>query len=635
MTQQVGDQFSNYTLVKLLGSGGFAEVWLGRRLLDQHEVAIKVLNILLPTPDEQDTFLNEARHLGHLDHPHIIKLLDCGIQGSKPYLILDYAPHGTLRQQHPRGSILSLQQVLHYVKQIASGLQYAHDSRIIHRDIKPENMLLDSNNNVLLSDFGIAMPGQTLPYPKTQDVMGTNGYMAPEQLEGHPALASDQYSLAIVIFEWLCGSLPFKGKPIDIRTQQSTKLPDLRKKLANIPPALESVILKALSEQVMDRYRRVEEFADDFEKAINNPYLSLNQSTQNNRPASPSPQPAAQSAYPPLTPANMVGNISAAAGSTSPAAPSPLLNQAPAASSFIGANAAGGNTPPAPPNPPAGNVPPAPPANTPDPTPVNNTPGSPAINLGSFNPLPSPAPAPTPASNQTPGNHSPFINQAVNNGSPFPYQAVGTPPLNTPGPIVLPGPAGNNASAAGSNPFYANPAPGSSGGSNAINSSSTIPATPGGFSFSSTGSSGSRAHTPHSHSQARWYTSWLNPRFLKDSKNQSFFYGGSAVDFVLAVALGVLLNPSNAPDSGWYVWFFSFIIALFLRSLCVALKKRYFALFFATCLIIYWFMGSWALAINLRNAIKLEPVPPLIIALITLVISLLLHINYVLKNKQR
>ncbi len=103
MAQQ-GDQYSNYRLERLLGKGGFAEVWLGRHLRDQSEVAIKILNVYLPTSDEQDQFFTEVRMLKGLTHPHIVIMQDYGIQGDKPYLILEYASGGTLRRRHPRGT---------------------------------------------------------------------------------------------------------------------------------------------------------------------------------------------------------------------------------------------------------------------------------------------------------------------------------------------------------------------------------------------------------------------------------------------------------------------------------------------------------------------------------------------------
>ncbi|HET8845105.1 MAG TPA: serine/threonine-protein kinase [Ktedonobacteraceae bacterium] len=320
---QAGDLFGSYRLVgpAPLGRGGFAEVWLGEHTADQTKAAIKVLNVPLPTMNEQDKFLDEARHLRQLVHHHIVRLLDCGIQSQsdKPYLILEYAANGTLRKKHPKGSILPISTVLNYTKQIVDGLQYAHNTRIIHRDIKPENMLQNGSDTILLSDFGIALPGKTLPHTAMQDIMGTPGYVAPEQLDGHPALPSDQYALAVVIYEWLCGHLPFRGTPIEIRIQQQSSSPP---PLQNVAPgissqvrsAVEQVLFRALSIDVSKRFRSVKDFADALEQAVNNPQISVGGGVPNSSVASP-----AGAQQKPISPVSVnqgagAGNVAGAMG---------------------------------------------------------------------------------------------------------------------------------------------------------------------------------------------------------------------------------------------------------------------------------------------------------------------------------
>src|SRR5207237_4226726 len=127
------------------------------------------------------------------------------------FLVISSAPNGTLRHLHPKDTLLPLPTVVNYVKQVADALQHAHDEKLIHRDIKPENMLIGRRNEVLLSDFGIALIAQTSRYQSTQDVIGTVAYMAPEQIQGKPRPASDQYALGIVVYEWLSGDRPFHG----------------------------------------------------------------------------------------------------------------------------------------------------------------------------------------------------------------------------------------------------------------------------------------------------------------------------------------------------------------------------------------------------------------------------------------
>src|SRR3989441_1690156 len=208
MADRVGQQLGNYRLVRLLGQGGFAEVYLGEHVYLETEAAIKVLQTQL-AGEEIEQFRREARTIAHLIHPHIVRVLEFGVEGSMPFLVMDYAPNGTLRQRHPKGAALALPLIVAYVKQVADALQYAHDEKLIHRDIKPENMLLGRRNEILLSDFGIAIVAQSSRYQGTQDMAGTIAYMAPEQIQAHPRPASDQYSLAIVVYEWLTGERPF------------------------------------------------------------------------------------------------------------------------------------------------------------------------------------------------------------------------------------------------------------------------------------------------------------------------------------------------------------------------------------------------------------------------------------------
>src|SRR6266852_4590937 len=160
MADWVGQQFGNYRLVRILGEGAFAEVYLGEHIYLSTQAAIKVLHTQL-TSDDTEKFRTEARTIAHLVHPHIVRVLEFGVEGKTPFLVMDYAPHGTLRQRHPKGTRLPLDTIISYVTQVADALQYAHQEKLIHRDIKPENMLLGRKNEVLLSDFGIAIMVQT------------------------------------------------------------------------------------------------------------------------------------------------------------------------------------------------------------------------------------------------------------------------------------------------------------------------------------------------------------------------------------------------------------------------------------------------------------------------------------------
>src|SRR6266581_5873716 len=267
MTDLIGHQLGNYRLIRLLGHGGFADVYLGEHIHLNTLAAIKMLDARL-TGDEITQFRNEARTIARLEHPHIVRVLDFGVEDRLPFLVMSYAPNGTLRQRHPKGTRLSPGEVLPYIKQVADALQYAHNEKLIHRDVKPENMLLDRNNQIMLSDFGLAMASYSSSQESPRDVAGTIAYMAPEQTRGKPRPASDQYALGIVAYEWLCGTRPFNGSYQEIAVQQVLNPPQaLHEHEPTVSPALETVILKALAKDPLQRFACMLDFADAFEQA--------------------------------------------------------------------------------------------------------------------------------------------------------------------------------------------------------------------------------------------------------------------------------------------------------------------------------------------------------------------------------
>src|SRR2546430_2487796 len=134
MAKQAGKQFGYYRIIRLLGTGGFAKVYLGEHIHLGTQAAIKVLSGQLTVQDQQG-FVEEARNIARLTHPHIVRLLEFGIEGTVPYMVMDYAQHGTLRDRHPIGTQLPLSTIIPYVKQLSEALQYAHDAKLIHRDI--------------------------------------------------------------------------------------------------------------------------------------------------------------------------------------------------------------------------------------------------------------------------------------------------------------------------------------------------------------------------------------------------------------------------------------------------------------------------------------------------------------------
>src|SRR5450755_3431709 len=266
MINHVGQQIGNYRLIKLLGYGGFADVYLGEHIYLKTLAAIKILRTELANEDVEQ-FRSEAQTIAHLIDPHIIRVLDFDVDNRVPLLVMDYAPNGTLRDRHPKGELLPLALVVSYVKQVASALQYAHDQKLIHRDVKPENMLIGQGNDVLLSDFGIAMVVENSRSQTTEDmVIGTMGYMSPEQIQGKTRIASDQYSLAVV-YEWLCGVRPFRGSYMEIVTQHLSTAPPSMRTYASVPSAVEWTVMKALEKDPHQRFKRVQDFSDALEQA--------------------------------------------------------------------------------------------------------------------------------------------------------------------------------------------------------------------------------------------------------------------------------------------------------------------------------------------------------------------------------
>jgi eukaryotic-like serine/threonine-protein kinase len=268
VSERIGQEFGNYRLVRLIGRGGFAEVYLGEHLYLKTQAAIKILQTRL-SHEEQENFYAEARTVAHLQHEHVVRVLEFGLKDdSIPFLVMEYASNGTLRERFPRGSAAPIEHILPPFKQMAAALHYAHSEYVIHRDIKPENMLLGAHNEVLLSDFGIALMAKGSRRRDTQEVAGTVTYMAPEQLLGQPTVASDQYSLGVVVYEWLTGERLFRGSFIEIATQHILKPPpSLRERVPGISEAIDHVVLKTLAKDPQQRFASVQDFAEALEVA--------------------------------------------------------------------------------------------------------------------------------------------------------------------------------------------------------------------------------------------------------------------------------------------------------------------------------------------------------------------------------
>ncbi len=267
MVSYLNQRFGNYVLLRLIGRGGFADVYLGRHVYLGTYAAIKVMRTRLADKEHRN-FLREAHIVASLEHKHIVRMLDFGVKAGNPYLVMNYAPNGSLRKQYPQGTRLPLETILDYVQQLADALEYIHKQGLIHLDIKPENILQRRNGEILPSDFGIAVVAQSDSSSMMQAFTGTLSYTAPERFQGYAYSASDQYALGVVVYEWLAGERPYRGSPARIVQQQMYALPPpLSMRFPDISSDVEYVVFKALEKDPRRRFASVQDFADALKQA--------------------------------------------------------------------------------------------------------------------------------------------------------------------------------------------------------------------------------------------------------------------------------------------------------------------------------------------------------------------------------
>jgi serine/threonine protein kinase len=292
-----GEYVGDYRLLHRRGWGTFGEVYQAEDRRSHHTVAVKLLKMPLTHREDLKAFLNEARAF-RLHHPHIVPLLDFGLsEHDLPFLVMEYVAGGTLRDRYPKGSKVPLDVVVDLTSQLASALQYAHDQHLVHRDVKPENMLCRVDGTVLLSDFGIASVAHASSSLSVYEgVGGTLAYMAPEQIEGKPRRESDQYSLAVVVYEWLAGVRPFQGTVPELISQHLHTPPrSLLDQVPTLPVDVEQVVFKALAKRSQERFASMLAFATAFEQASlvtqleaePEPVLPVSQTTETNQSQQP------------------------------------------------------------------------------------------------------------------------------------------------------------------------------------------------------------------------------------------------------------------------------------------------------------------------------------------------------------
>jgi serine/threonine protein kinase len=256
MLELIGKTAGKYQIMERAGQGGMGAIYKALDTTTNQIVALKVLYAAMALdPKIEARFAREIEVLRSLDHPHILPILDYGNIQGVPYIVMPFYPHGTLRELINQG--ISRQQGIRIIKQVSDALEYAHGRAVIHRDVKPSNILLDEKGNAVLSDFGLAyLPDSSMSLTGSA-LIGTPAYMSPEQCRGEEINgASDQYSLAVVIYEMVTNKTPFDAdSPMAmIYKHINDPLPYPRAVNRNVPAEVEEVLLKALSKDQAQRY---------------------------------------------------------------------------------------------------------------------------------------------------------------------------------------------------------------------------------------------------------------------------------------------------------------------------------------------------------------------------------------------
>ena len=253
--QKINDR---YEIIRILGEGGMANVYLAEDTILNRKVAVKVLRGDLANDEKfVRRFQREALSASSLNHPNIVEMYDVGEDDGNFYIVMEYVDGKNLKQLIKRRNKLSLPEVIDIMKQLTDGIAHAHDSFIIHRDIKPQNMLILDNGLVKITDFGIAVALNNTQLTQTNSVMGSVHYLPPEQAAGKGAtFKSDIYSLGILMFELLTGKLPFRGdNAVEIALKQLKEpIPSVREIDETIPQSVENIVLKACAKNPENRY---------------------------------------------------------------------------------------------------------------------------------------------------------------------------------------------------------------------------------------------------------------------------------------------------------------------------------------------------------------------------------------------
>ena len=288
---RIGKIFAGrYRIVKQIGRGGMADVYLAKDLiLDGEEVAVKVLRTNYQTdPIAVARFQREARAMADLDHPHIVRITDIGEEDGQQYLAMEYVAGLDLKRYIKEHHPLSNEEAVRIMGQILLAMRLAHTRGIVHRDLKPQNILLTPDGTAKVTDFGIAVAFAETSLTQTNSMLGSVHYLSPEQARGSKAtVQSDIYAMGIIFYEMLTGHIPYDGdSAVTIALQHFQKpLPSVIAENPSVPQALENVVIKATAKKLTNRYKSVAEMYVDLSSSLsynrrNEPKLIFDDATK-------------------------------------------------------------------------------------------------------------------------------------------------------------------------------------------------------------------------------------------------------------------------------------------------------------------------------------------------------------------
>ena len=285
MDKNIGKKLDGrYEITELIGVGGMAEVYKGIDVIDNKNVAIKILKKEFAENEEfLRRFRNESKAIAVLSHPNIVKIYDVGFSEKIQYIVMEYIDGITLKEYIEEEKVLTWKDTVHFVIQILRALQHAHDKGIVHRDIKPQNIMMFTDGTIKVMDFGIAKFASEQGKTATDQAIGSVHYISPEQASGNVTDAkSDIYSVGAMMYEMLTGSKPFDSdNPVAIAVMHMHDIPERPRALnPDIPDGLEEIVLRAMEKDPADRYQSTGDMIADIEKFKSNPAVTFGYYTE-------------------------------------------------------------------------------------------------------------------------------------------------------------------------------------------------------------------------------------------------------------------------------------------------------------------------------------------------------------------